>query len=95
MWTDEDRALVEAFTEWKAGTCPDCGTRDEWWDPAQGGHRFAFLGETRRCIGCGIKEQERAQIPKDERGIHVHLVPNPALRRHRDGTLYDPTQEAM
>lgn len=79
MWTAEDRAKVIAYDEWKAGECPQCHTRSEWWDPDQGGHRFAFIADTHRCPGCEIKEQEREQIPKEAKGIHVFLTPNPEV----------------
>ena len=78
-WTPQDRALAEAYDEWKQGFCPDCNTREEWWDPDRGGHRFMLIGTTRRCLGCQVKEQERKGIPKDEEGIHVELVQNPQL----------------
>jgi hypothetical protein len=78
-WTDADRALAEAYVEWKNGFCPDCGTREEMWDPKQGGHRHAMVAETHRCPGCELKEQLRSQLPSDSKGVHVRLVPNPEL----------------
>jgi hypothetical protein len=76
VWTDDDREKALAYAAWHNGFCSGCGTRDEWWDPSQGGDRFAFVTETRRCPGCELKEQEREQIPSKAKGIHISLVPN-------------------
>lgn len=77
VWTQTDRDKAEQYVQWKNGTCKGCGTRDEWWDPDQGGDRFAFVVETHRCPGCEIKEQEQELVPKDAKGISIFLVPNP------------------
>lgn len=45
----------------------------------QGGHRFAFVGDTYRCPGCEVLEQERDNVPREAKGIHVYLTPNPSL----------------
>lgn len=78
-WTHEDRAKVEAYEDWKANLCPSCNTHADWWDPAKGGHRFAFVTDSYRCPGCELKEQERDQIPDKTKGVHVFLTPNPEL----------------
>jgi hypothetical protein len=51
-------------------------THEDWWNPEKGGHRHAFITGTNRCPGCELKEQEREQIPKDAKGVHVFLTPN-------------------
>lgn len=75
-WTDLDRTKALDYARWKADVCDGCGTHEDWWDPEKGGSRFAFTPGGRRCPGCELLEQERAQIPKDAKGIHVHLVLN-------------------
>lgn len=84
-WSADDRAKVEAYRDWKQGVCPSCGTHADWWDPANGGHRFAFIADTFRCAGCEIKEETRDQIPKDTKGVHVFLTPNPELQEAHRG----------
>lgn len=79
MWTPLDRAKEQAYHDWLRDFCPDCRTRDEWWDPKRGGHRHAMVTETKRCPGCEITEQERAQIPSNAKGVKVFLIPNPTL----------------
>lgn len=79
VWTDDDRAKVEAYEDWDRGNCAGCGSREEWWDPKRGGHREACVADTRRCLGCQIKEETRESVPIHERGVHVFLVPNPRL----------------
>lgn len=79
VWTAEDRSKVEALAEWKAGVCSGCGTHEDWWDRAKGGHPFAFITDTHRCPGCEIKAQEQDQIPAHVKGVTVHLIPNPEV----------------
>lgn len=81
LWTPADRALAQAYEEWEQGNCSGCGTRREWWDPARGGHRHAMIADTDRCPGCEVKEQLRDQIPKDAKGVHVFLRPNPDVMK--------------
>ena len=59
--------------------CSGCGTHEDWWDPDKGGHRFAFIGDTRRCPGCEVRQMEQDQIPDDAKGVYVHLIANPEL----------------
>lgn len=83
-WTPEDRALVEAYAEWKSGLCPNCGTHADWWDEAKGGHRYAFIAEDFGCAGCNVREELQEQIPREARGVRVQLVPNPELMQRAE-----------
>jgi hypothetical protein len=79
VWTAEDREKVRAYDEWKIHCCARCRTHRDWWDPSSGGHRFAFVGDTRRCPGCEVLDQTSEEIPKEAKGVRVVLIPNPQL----------------
>jgi hypothetical protein len=78
-WTDVDRAKAAAYDEWHQKFCGSCGVDPDWFDPEKGGHRFAMIAEVERCPGCELKEQLREQLPKEWKGVHIKLVPNPEL----------------
>lgn len=82
LWTDLDREKVEAYKLWKSEACQKCGTHPDWWDPAKGGDRNAFIATDRRCPGCEVFEELHDQVHKGgrARGVQVHLIPNPRLR---------------
>lgn len=78
-WTVNDRALAEAYASWSSDCCSKCGTHPDWWDPEKGGHRFAFIADTRRCPGCELLAELDGQIPSDAKGVHSFLTVNPEL----------------
>lgn len=86
-WTQDDRDKAEQFARWQSHVCARCGTHEDWWDPAAGGHREIMVPATRRCHGCQAIEDEQASIPKDQHGVHVYLTPNPALTVDRHGVI--------
>jgi hypothetical protein len=61
-WTDEDREKALAWAELDRQTCNRCGTRDEEWDPARGGHRRAYTFEPDICPGCEPRERAEEQL---------------------------------
>lgn len=67
--------------------CPHCGTRAEEWDPAQGGHRRAFLAEVEVCRGCQALAQRKKALSDEQRGRghHVVLKPNPNAKEAPGG----------
>jgi hypothetical protein len=72
---DRDKAIWHHI--WKRQTCPDCGTREEEWDPARGGHVWAYIAEPRWCRGCEVKAGARRSVPpEDAEGVHIALIKN-------------------
>lgn len=55
--------------------CSSCGTRPDEWDPAQGGHRRAYLAQVHVCRGCqAIAERAKGLDDEQaERGHHIVL----------------------
>lgn len=76
-WSDLDREKALAYAQLQHVTC-DCGTRMEEWDPAQGGHRFAYVGDSWRCPGCELLDAER-EGHADVKGVKHALRRNPEL----------------
>lgn len=68
---DRDKAISMWLR--KRTTCSQCGTRPEEWDPAQGGHRRAYLAEVQVCRGCQAIA-ERAKGLDNERANHGHHI---------------------
>ena len=45
-WTAQDREKALALHRFKASLCPcGCGTERSEWDPEQGGHEEAYIGQ--------------------------------------------------
>lgn len=62
----------------QAQTCKQCGTREEEWDPEQGGDRYAYGVEIRRCRGCEVKQMGEDGVNVEEygRGIYIAMRKN-------------------
>lgn len=54
-----------------------CGTREEEWDPAQGGRLNAYFPTVRICPGCVALQRTQEEQAKDIRGAQVGLTRNP------------------
>lgn len=78
-WSADDRD--KAIWAWlrERTTCPQCGTRAEEWNPAQGGHHRAYLAEVQVCRGCQAIAQRSDALDdaQRDRGHHVVLKRNP------------------
>lgn len=70
-WDEEDQDKALAFLRAKRELCPDCSTRERDWEA----DRFAFVSNTKRCLGCEAMELERNNIPEDAKGVKVFLEP--------------------
>jgi hypothetical protein len=81
-WTDLDREKAFAYRDHARELCSGCGTRAIEWDPDRGGDRLAYLSDSWRCLGCEAIAMEQDNIPSEEKGIKVGLVPNPELVSH-------------
>jgi hypothetical protein len=55
-------------------TCPQCGTRPDEWDPAQGGNRRAYLAEVEQCRGCQAIDQRSGSLTDEQRGRGMQVV---------------------
>jgi hypothetical protein len=77
-WDIDDRDKAIAFHIRKRMECGRCGTRPEEWDETRGGHRYAYIADHERCLGCERIEAGRAALTGDEgRGVRIVLKPNP------------------
>lgn len=75
--TDRDKAIWWHIRQKEK--CPNCGTRDSEWDPAQGGRRDAYRVQTHRCRGCEVKGMfPQAELEKMGKGVYVYLGKNDA-----------------
>jgi hypothetical protein len=76
-WTALDRAKALAWLAYTRATCSGCGTRADEWQPELGGHRFAYVTDSRTCPGCELLAMEREQVPDgpDGRGVKIGLKP--------------------
>lgn len=78
MWLDEDQDKVHAWLRHRREICPRCGTVEaDWIDPAT--RHFVDVPKweatTFRCPGCAELERVGAEVPRDERGVRVVLLP--------------------
>jgi hypothetical protein len=84
-WSHDDRSKAMWEYVRTASACPQCGTRAEEWDPAQGGHLHAKRAVVKRCPGCEQVESLRATLSTldsaESRGLHVQLIMNEEVRR--------------
>lgn len=86
-WTELDRAKALEWQQWQRTLCSDCRTRASDWDPAQGGHRHAYIADTIRCPGCEVIAQEQSRVPDGSAGygVKITLLPRDAyLTLHQD-----------
>jgi nitrous oxide reductase accessory protein NosL len=81
-WPEDDRAKATWHHIWRRQECQHCGTREEEWDEAQGGHRHAYAAEPRRCRGCEVKEAAQQTVtPEHGRGVYITLIRNEEVAR--------------
>jgi hypothetical protein len=59
-WTDEDQEKAIVWLIDQRLKCPDCGTREDEWDPKQGGVLNAYHVHRFTCINCKNIEDEYA-----------------------------------
>lgn len=77
---DQDKAL--AWLAEQSLYCPRCHTREDEWDPKQGGDRTAYVAEPHRCPGCETLAQAQREMSRfaeddDMLGVSLHLIPRP------------------
>lgn len=81
-WPEADQDKALAYERLLNATCSKCGTEEDIWitrDPDTGAI-FPILPpplepEQFRCFGCEITEKSLADVPSDEKGVYVRLVP--------------------
>ncbi|MFE6126724.1 hypothetical protein ACFQ6Q_00405 [Streptomyces sp. NPDC056437] len=56
--------------------CPQCGTREDEWDPDLGGDPYAYTAQARKCFGCEEIHLRQKEIPENaSAGMKVLLLP--------------------
>ncbi len=72
-WDEDDQDKALAYMREKAKVCV-CGTRPEEWEE----NRLAYISHSSVCLGCRAIEEERHNVPSDERGwgAKVYLIKN-------------------
>lgn len=81
-WGRDDRDKAVWWEIHRRETCPSCGTRPDEWDPAKGGHDFAYVAELHQCHGCKTTAAaEKAITESMGAGVHARLLPNPKVVR--------------
>ena len=70
-WDEDDQDKAIAHENYIRAACGECGTRLSEWEEDPD----AFVGYHWRCPGCEIIEQERDNVPEDQKGIHVGVIP--------------------
>lgn len=80
-WSQDDRDKALWWYVRERQTCPQCGTRDEEWDPQQGGHRHAYVATVETCRGCQALKTRESGLTDTERAGGNHVV----LKRNAGG----------
>ncbi|WP_256789808.1 hypothetical protein [Frankia sp. AvcI1] len=86
-WPDVDQDKAVAYARFRAECCPQCGTRDAEWDPAEGGDRHAYAAAVHICPGCQTRGdlEHELQDGDEQSGRYVVLIPRAeAERREQD-----------
>lgn len=62
--------------------CPQCGTREDEWDPDLGGDPEAYIASTRKCFGCEEIHLQQKAIPDGTAGagMKVLLMPTAVVK---------------
>lgn len=77
-WDRDDRDKALWWEIHRRTACPQCGTRPDEWNPAEGGHDHAYIAEARQCWGCAEKApMEKKMADAAQPGQWVALVKNP------------------
>jgi hypothetical protein len=88
QWTADDRDKALWWMLHEREKCPNCGTRPEEWDPAQGGDLHAYAWKPRHCRGCEVSAQGQDWLEKQRK--------NNSLRRGTTvGLTIMPKEEAQ
>lgn len=96
---DQGKAL--AFRHVQAQICSRCGTHPDDFDPAQGGNRNAWIGQSKTCEGCRRIHLEEKGVPDASRPYtHVWVAPEayaaePDEREQQPRREPDPKQREL
>ena len=78
MWLDDDQDKVAAYLHLRRELCPQCGTAEaDWFDPVARRPLDdpKWEATTMRCHGCAELEAVSEDIPREEKGVRVVLLP--------------------
>ncbi len=64
-WDRDDRDAAIVWALRRSQSCPGCGVHPDEWDPAEGGHRAAFVAEVVACPGCAAVETRQNRMGRD------------------------------
>jgi hypothetical protein len=93
-WAPEDQDAALAWEQLDRLVCKRCGTELADWDPAQGGHREAFVPLMRIDPGCELIDAAQANLQEDiknhgpQHGFGAQIV----LVRREDHPDFDPDE---
>lgn len=87
-WTEYSRDIVTMRAMEDLERCSQCGTREEEWNPKQGGDIHAYYPRTTLCLGCkAIEGMHHANYETAKEGVgnthgqKVRLVPKHVVER--------------
>lgn len=84
-WDPDDQDKALAYMRAQREPCGRCGTRESEWEK----DKFAYIGQTRHCLGCETLKQESENVPEDMRDfVHVYLAPK-HLAKPPDERLFE------
>jgi hypothetical protein len=103
-WDEDSRIGALAWMVEDRITCSQCGTREEEWDPSQGGDRVAYVPVAHTCQGCARIEQAYEDSHAEARrnktkyyGRRFRLMPGVAyaemMKAKRDDPKYRERQK--
>jgi hypothetical protein len=67
QWTQHDREAALWWLMHERQRCSSCGTRQEEWDPKQGGQLQAYEPKIDRCAGCAALERGQKDLEHEQK----------------------------
>lgn len=71
---DRDKAIWQFINSRQK--CPNCGTKDDEWDPEAGGDLHAYSAKIKRCRGCEVRQMAQESDQAQGRGVYIQMVKN-------------------
>jgi hypothetical protein len=88
-WDVDDRNKALWWVIHDRQRCPNCGTRPDEWNEAQGGDLHAYVAEPAHCRGCEVAAQGDEWFDRHRkemrRGTTMRLVPRRLIPDDQEG----------